>query len=388
MSKQIEPGSWPFRLTDQEEVRAIRLHRDSVIVDMLNQHPGGSNIFDCYDPILIQRKINNLESGIRGMAQAIQLPYELAVDGISDLIRDWWDISGITVGTLHIPMGSKQHMEGPLKGYFDLVVFLKQIPWLRLVTTVDDIRDAKRENIHALYGYWQPVYGLANNLEDVDSAYEQGLRMLMLTYNRMDYVGSGCTERVDAGLSSFGIDLVRHCNELGIIVDTSHCGARTTLDACRYSKAPVFANHTVAKGVYEHARGKSDEELKAIAASGGVIGVVTVPAFLGLDPSIETVLDHIDYIIKTVGWQHVGIGTDSPMQSPKSVIEETLGAIKYEIGFRPEDNIKPSLSLPGFDDCRDMPNITRGLVSRGYSDEQIKGILGENFLRVFGEVCG
>ena len=118
------------------------------------------------------------------------------------------------------------------------------------------------------------------------------------------------------------------------------------------------------------------------------MGVVTVPAFLSPEPSIETVLDHIDYFAKLIGWQHLGLGTDSPMQAPKAVLQSTLGAIKAEIGFRLQDNINPSRPLPGFDDCRDMPNITRGLVKRGYSDEQIQGILGENFLRVFARVCG
>jgi membrane dipeptidase len=152
----------------------------------------------------------------------------------------------------------------------------------------------------------------------------------------------------------------------------------------------VFANHSCAQAVYDHARGKSDLELNAIADTGGVIGVVTVPFFLSPDPqaTVEVVLDHIDHIADTVGWQHVGIGTDWPMQAPEDVIQATLGAMVEEIGFRPQDNISTTQTLRGFDDYRDMPNLTRGLVARGYTDEQIQGILGKNFLRVFEEVCG
>jgi membrane dipeptidase len=200
----------------------------------------------------------------------------------------------------------------------------------------------------------------------------------------------GCTERQDAGLSMYGVEVVERCNELGIIIDTSHCSRQTTLDAIELSETPVFANHSCAQGVFEHARGKSDKELRAIADSGGVLGVVTVPFFLSpdADSTIEVMLDHIDYISNLVGWQHVGIGTDWPMQAPEDVLQATLGAMVGDIGFRSQDKISVTQTLRGFDDYRDMPNITRGLVARGYTDEQIAGILGGNFLRVFEEVCG
>jgi len=117
----------------------------------------------------------------------------------------------------------------------------------------------------------------------------EGLRSFMLTYNLMNELGVGCTERVDAGLSRFGLDVVRHCNEIGMMVDVSHCGDATTLDACRHSRHPVNANHTAARTVFPHARGKSDQGLRAIAETGGVIGIVAVPAFLtgAAVPSIE-----------------------------------------------------------------------------------------------------
>jgi membrane dipeptidase len=194
---------------------------------------------------------------------------------------------------------------------------------------------------------------------------------------------------VDAGLSNFGVDVVGHCNKLGIIIDTSHCGHATTMDACRFSERPVLANHTTAAGLYPHARGKRDEALDAIAKTGGVVGIVAVPFFLARGrPTIEAMLDHIDYIARRIGWQHVGIGTDWPLQSPEDLLRETVGGLLSEIGFRPEDNIDVAETLIGFKDYRDFPNITRGLVARGYKDEEIRGILGENFLRVFAQVCG
>ncbi|MGH7858728.1 MAG: dipeptidase [Candidatus Binatia bacterium] len=172
--------------------------------------------------------------------------------------------------------------------------------------------------------------------------------------------------------------------------DTSHCGRKTTFDACEISDAPVIANHTSARGVYDHARGKSDAEIEAIASTGGLVGIVTVPCFLSPEPAptVEAVLDHIDHVVKLVGPAHVGIGTDWPMQAPDSVLHATLGAMVDEIGFRPEDRISVVDALAGFYDHRDMPNITRGLVKRGYSDEEIAMVLGQSFLRVVERVCG
>jgi membrane dipeptidase len=220
-------------------------------------------------------------------------------------------------------------------------------------------------------------------------AYAKGLRSLMLTYNRMDHVGVGCTERVDAGLSMFGIDVVKHCNEIGMIVDVSHCGYLTTMDACRHSTKPVNANHTAARSVYSHARGKSDDALRAIAGTGGVIGVVAVPFFLTGDrrPTIEHMLDHIDYIANAVGWRHVALGTDWPLQVPDELLKVTLSPDNKALGFREQDNLDVTSRLIGFDDCRDLSNITRGLVKRGYPDNQIQGILGENALRAIAEIC-
>jgi membrane dipeptidase len=212
----------------------------------------------------------------------------------------------------------------------------------------------------------------------------------MLTYNNQDHVGAGCTDRTGAGLSYFGQEVVALCNQLGIVVDTAHCCRQTTLDACGFSASPVIASHTTADAVHPHVRANSDEELKAIAATGGVIGVVTVPVFLGpaRTATIDSWLDHVDYISKLVGWEHVAIGTDWPLMGPKWTMER-CAEFFLEIGFRKEHGLTDAThNLPGFDEYREMPNLTRGLVARGYSDEQVSGILGGNVLRVFEAIFG
>jgi membrane dipeptidase len=214
--------------------------------------------------------------------------------------------------------------------------------------------------------------------------------MIMLTYNTMNFLGGGCSERVDAGASRAGARLIAQMNELGIIVDTGHCGRQTTLDACRLSGKPVVASHTAARAVFECDRGKSDEELRALADTGGVIGLVTNPQFLGprRKTDMGTWLDHMDHIVRVAGWEHAAIGTDWPMSLPKSALRTAHARFVEDTGWPVADPTIFCDNLVGFDDYRDLPNITRGLVKRGYSDIQIRGILGENFLRVFEEVCG
>jgi membrane dipeptidase len=214
--------------------------------------------------------------------------------------------------------------------------------------------------------------------------------MCQLTYNSLTTVGAGCTERTDAGLSSFGVASVKAMNELGIIVDTGHSGRQTTLDACEVSEAPVVASHTAAQGVFAHARGKSDDELRAIAATGGVVGIVTVPSFVaaGPDVSIDSTLDHIEYVAELAGVRHVCLGTDWPLPVPEWILTEIIQPIFADTGFRPEHGLVATQRMNGFQDYRDFPNITRGLVARGWSDEDIAKVLGENFLRVMEAVCG
>jgi len=390
MTTAYQPGTFDFGLSAEQERRAAALHSESIIWDWLSQHVGGPNIFTAY-PEEQQAEFRELMaaagSGMVAYGKAIRWPYGLALEGKSDLLRDWYFQSGMTVGTYSIVV-----YEGADPKWRALEAMQEEffaLPWLRKVTKVEHARQCKKDGVVGLYAHWQPITPAPRNLDAITEAHDRGLRSFMLTYNRMDNIGVGCTERFDAGLSNYGIDVVRHCNEIGMIVDTSHCGHMTTMDACRFSKRPVNANHTCAKALSGAVRGKSDDALKAIADTGGVIGVVTVPFFLAKTPksTIEATIDHMEYIAELVGWRHVSIGTDWPLQAPDEVLRQTLTAEFVEHGFRPGE-IDVTDRLAGFDDYRDLRNITRGLVKRGFSDEEIRGILGENALRVFGEVCG
>ena len=384
-------GRYDFGLSSAEEARAATLHKQSIVFDWLSQHVGGSNIFEHFSPELQAEFRAGVEAAPNkwtAYRKAAYWPYEMSLQGRSDLIRDWYLASGMTCGTYAVPVHAGDVAQ--LNEAEALIARYQALPWLRFVTTAAAIRQAKEDGAIALYGHWQPTVPIPRDLNTIDRAYGRGLRSLMLTYNRMDNVGVGCTERVDAGLSMYGLDVIRRCEALGIVVDTSHCGHLTTLDACRHARRPVNANHTCARALSDVARAKHDDALKAIAGTGGIIGVVTVPSFISKsrNPTFDRVLDHIDYIANLVGWRHVCLGTDWPNQVPDDVQQTLLGEVYREIGFRAEDQLDITDRVVGFDDYRDLPNFARGLVKRGYSDEQIKGILGENALRVFEAVCG
>jgi membrane dipeptidase len=390
MSASIQPGQFDFNLNAEQEARAARLHRESIIFDLVSQHAGGA-IFSHYPAQLqadLKTRIAAANSDFDALAEAEYWPYEMARLGKSDLIWQWLKEAGLTCGTYAIGVHDGADtlcnmLEAQAERY-------RELPWLRYVTSAAEIRQAKREDSIAFYAQWQPFNSIPRDLKAVDTAYRKGLRSLMLTYNVMDHVGVGYSERVDAGLSMFGLGVVKHCNDLGLMIDLSHCGHLTTMDACRHSKKPVTANHTSAKGVYAHQRAKTDDALHAIADTDGVIGVVATPSFLtrAQAPTIEDMLDHIDYISDLVGWRHVAIGTDWPMQITDELIEKVFMPLAKSAGLSDENPYDPTKRLIGFNDCRDLPNITRGLVGRGYNDEQIRGIIGENALRVFAEACG
>lgn len=380
-------GDYDFGLTAEQEAHAAKLHQESIVVDMLFQGPLGYRHYTDEMVAAMQAEFEKNRNYQEVFWTEPITTIREAAAGKRPAYKQVWDESGITAANRDIRVTDIYRMT---EWAALATLEFDSHDWLIKALTAGDIRRAKAEGRHAMFFNHQAMNSVNPDLRWLDVAYDFGLRVFMLTYNSMTNVGAGCTERTDAGLSTFGVKVVEHLNRLGVVVDTSHCGRQTTLDACKVSKAPVVATHATAEQVYFHARGKSDEELRAIAATGGLIGVVTVPFFLGpgREVTIEAFLDHVDYIANLVGWQHVGIGTDWPMMSSKWTLEHIMNPMAGNIGFRKEDGIDSARNLIGFDDYRDMPNITRGLVGRGYTDEQIRGILGENFLRVFEQVCG
>jgi len=224
-------------------------------------------------------------------------------------------------------------------------------------------------------------------VEDVNLFYGLGQRVSLLTYNARNMIGDGSTERTNAGLSDFGVAIVERMNQVGMAVDVSHSGDQTTLDACTVSKRPVLFSHANARALNpKQPRCKTDEAIRAMAKSGGVMGITGVRMFVkGEEPTtIEDVLAHFDHVRDLVGVQHLGVGSDIDLNGydamPPELNKQLRAAYKASYAFRDK------IDIEGLNHPKRMFDLTEGLIRRRYSDDSIRGILGGNFSRVLGEI--
>ncbi len=380
-------GTFDFGLTEEQETRAKRLHDESIVIDMLYQGPIGPDFYPEEMSDELQAMWNAKKDLFTVLVEGLSLPMRRASEGRLDIFGDHWLQSGVTGGNRQVELSNLDQFSRTFSAaqyQFD------GCEWMIKALRADDFRRAKEEAKAAGYVSTQLGSGAFDSLDVLRAGFQLGLRMVQLTYNSQTIIAAGCTDRTNAGVSDFGKQAIALMNELGIIVDTGHCGKQTTLDACELSTQPVVASHTAVEAVCAHDRCKSDEEIKALAGTGGVIGMVTVPFFLRETPGadVNDFLDHVDYAANLVGPEHVGIGTDWPMMLPEWMLEKLMIPLVSEMGFREEHQVDPLATMVGFSDYLDFPNLTRGLVARGYSDEDVTGILGGNFLRVFEQVCG
>lgn len=235
------------------------------------------------------------------------------------------------------------------------------------------------------------IVGLQNSehfrrVEDVDLFYSLGLRVSQLTYNARNMIGNGSTERRDEGLSDFGVAIVERMNRAGMVVDVSHCGDRTTLDAFEVSKKPVLITHSNCRALNNHPRCKTDEAIRKCAAQGGVTGITGVRMFVKSEEptTVENMLDHFDHVRKLVGPEFLGVGSDIDLFGYDAMPPNERAALhanyKSVYAFREKDDIE------GVNHPRRMFDLTEGLIRRGYSDTEIHGVLGGNFRRVLGKI--
>jgi len=256
----------------------------------------------------------------------------------------------------------------------------------------DDILAAKKQGRHCLYfsgngvplaQRWDSVEG---ELGYVRIFFQLGIRMMHITYNRRNMLGDGCAEPANAGLSDFGRAAVAEMNRVGVIPDVAHSGWQTSFDTAKASSRPVVASHSACDALNHHIRNKPDRVIKAIADTGGYIGICAVPSFLGGKGDIGAMLDHVDHAVKTYGADHVAIGTDVAYTSRHMSAEARK--VPRTPRVRPRwEGFWPPNAFPLSDPQATMawtnwPMFTVGMVQRGHSDEAIQKILGGNMLRV------
>ncbi|MDP6351540.1 MAG: dipeptidase [Alphaproteobacteria bacterium] len=255
------------------------------------------------------------------------------------------------------------------------------------VHTIADIEVAKQTGKVGIVLGWQNLTGIEDRIEFLGLFKALGVGIVQLAYNTQNLVGSGCYETRDGGLSDFGRDVIDEMNRVGMLVDLSHVGSRTSDDAIRHSTKPVCYSHTCPRTLRDHPRNKTDAEMRFIAEKGGFVGVTMFPPFLpkGADSTLDDYLDAIAHTIDVAGEDHVGIGTDMTQDQGPDFIDwitrdKGLGRRLTEFG-----EIK---NPPGFQRLGEFPNLTAAMEARGWPEPRIRKVMGENWKRLLADVWG
>lgn len=379
--------------TDQELQRGLELHADSLVFDTYGFSPRAAVDGDELKE-LVEAGASDIEIKDRreemSMTRYVTDPVEQAE------YREAWRASGVTC----IFQNAGEEGQDPLRLIKRLARFTYATDILKdfvpKAALPQDIEAAKEEGRHCLYftGNGVPLTQQWVSVEDelryLRVFFQLGIRMMHLTYQRRNMIGDGSGEPANAGLSDFGRQVIREMNEVGVIPDCAHSGWQTSLEAAQVSDKPVVASHSVCGGIYPHIRSKPDEVIKAIAGTGGLIGICCIPRYLRGTGDINALLDHIDYAVKLVGVDHVGIGTDVSYSSQQSSEENkkvpSLGKRRDEFrSLWPNDDFKTTSEMTRSIAWTNWPLFTVGLVKRGYSDNDIRKIIGGNMLRICQE---
>jgi len=293
------------------------------------------------------------------------------------------------INAFHIAVGT-----GGVEAYLNTLRFIASWDsflanhdrWLMRVDSASDLDRLKNS------GKVGVILGVQNSEHfrspaDVDYFQSLGQRVSQLTYNTRNLIGNGSTERRDEGVSDFGAAIIERMNKVGMAVDVSHCGDRTTLDAFELSKTPVLITHSNCRALVPgHPRCKTDEAIKKMAASGGVMGITGVRMFVKNDEptTVEHFLDHFDHVKKLVGVEHLGVGSDIDLDGyddmPAEENKRLRAAYKGSYGFREK------IDIEGVDHPKRIFDLTEGLIRRKYTDREIELVLGGNFKRVLAQI--
>jgi membrane dipeptidase len=258
------------------------------------------------------------------------------------------------------------------------------------VRSVEDILAAKANGRTGL------IYGLQDGVSFEDdparlqALWQLGIRVIQPTYNRRNLLGDGCMEPANAGLSRSGVEAVELMNEIGILVDLSHCGRQTAADAIAASSKPVSFTHTGCYALAKHPRHRTDEEMRAVADTGGVVGIFIMPYLSeGRQPTAADVVAHLEHAMDVAGEDHVSLGTDGTV-SPQELTPEFIEAFRETTRKRKELGIAaPFETEEGYLFANDLntpdrfETLSERLLERGHSSSTVRKILGANLLRVF-----
>ena len=320
----------------------------------------------------------------------------VVVDGTSFFCQGWHErleTSGVTALQLTVPWdgeGARQAI-GRCAEYFALA---RREPCLAIVTSVAEIRRAKAEGRVGLILASQDGSILENDPNLVEVFYRIGLRVIQLTYNERNLLGDGCHEPANAGLSRLGVEMIQAMNRIGMVLDLSHVGERTSLEAIEVSSKPVLFSHSNPRARADSVRNITDEQIRKCAASGGVIGATSYAPITwtggSKPPDLDDFVGHVEYIAKLVGVDHVSFGSDSeatPGAYPQELLRRLFTTHPEAIAAFREAH--PGIFLTdGFESMEALPRVTEKLLGRGWSEGDVRKFLGENLLRIYASNWG
>jgi len=254
--------------------------------------------------------------------------------------------------------------------------------------SIDDALEAERSGKLGIFYQLQNATPVQRDLDRVQLFHALGVRSIQLTYNYQNYVGSGCRERDDRGVTEFGRELIERMNDVGMLIDTSHASMATMSDAIEMSRTPIIISHTCCEAVHSHVRNTTDENLHKLAEHGGVVGICQIRPFFTAETTnnLGFYFDHIDHAVKVAGIDHVCIGSDRDHRVIEDDPEE-IRVLQEEEGpqFQPEHW---PLYVSELNGPRRMEVVLDGLSKRGYSDGDVEKIASGNLKRLYTDVVG
>ena len=253
------------------------------------------------------------------------------------------------------------------------------------IKSASDIRRAKElGKVGIMFGA-QNCSPIEDDIGMIEVMRELNLMIMQLTYNNQSLLACGCYEAEDSGVTRFGRQAIKEMNRVGMVIDMSHSAERSTLEAIEISQRPIVISHANPTSFHEAKRNKSDTVLKALGESGGLLGFSLYPFHLknGPDCTLNEFCDMVASTAELMGIDHIGIGTDLCQEQPLSILEWMRNGrwskdMDYGEGSKANANWPRPLSW--FKDSRDFPNITNGLLARGFSPEEVAKVMGLNWL--------
>ncbi len=298
----------------------------------------------------------------------------------------------LTVGPVGIPSDAAA-FEGIVRdiAFWSSEMARRSDAFLSIQSFADVARAKSSGRLGIVFGLQDGV-AFAADLSRLKVLHQLGVRIIQPTYNRRNLIGDGCLETADAGLSRLGRQAVERMDQLGILIDLSHCGRATTRDAVEASKKPVAFTHTGCAALTDHPRNKTDEQLRALAAKGGVAGIYFMPYLRkNGQQKAEDVIAHLEHALDVAGEDHVGIGTDGSI-SPTELTPAFVAAFHKSVEERrkagigaPGENDDVYTFAPDLNEPRRLEKLAGLLLARGHSTRRVEKILGGNFSRLFEE---